>query len=502
MAKSKYFLVRIILAIVFTLLVIPNLGTRSLWQDEAETALVAKQMVKSNNWLPYAYDDQGPISQDWNYQFSVSKLWRWHPWLQFYVTALSFKLLGISALTARLPFALAGILFFYYWIDFVVKRGPKNRMFYFLAISLVLTSVPLLLHIRQARYYSLALLFTLMAVDGYIDVLKRSDLNVRQGRTLSCSKYILGSILLFHSFLPGALTLQISFWIHQIYHLIRLGLAKQQGLAFIGFIKVFFITLIFTLPWAIWLKIGGQNFNLNPEIIKQNLHWHYVYIHKFIFPVFLLIPFLFSGIRSKILKNNNSLLFLLIIITALGLYTINHPYFFRYLIPLIPFFIFIAAKIIISLPNKLAIATIFIAFLPNIKLLPDYLTEITHPYLGTNERIIKILNSGEFSGTKSLAVNYDDFTFRFHTNLIVHGAQELTNLNTCPDSVIIFPEWGNENLLEKIAGRCELKENSTEISYAKLADDPSPVNHRFAPPQTSSIKIFVKPQASLVYPSE
>jgi len=295
--KFKYLWVKILLTIIFAFLVIPNLGARALWQDEAETALVAKQMVKSNNWLPYANDGQGPISQDWNYQFSVSQLWRWHPWLQFYVTALSFKLLGISALTARLPFALAGILFFYYWIDFVVKHGPKNRMFYFLAISLVLTSVPLLLHIRQARYYSLALLFTLMAVDGYLIILKRLP---TQGVTLKYKietsfKYILGSILLFHSFLPGALALQISFWIHQIYSLIRPGLAVSQGRAFIEFITAFSISLLFTLPWAIWLKIGGQNLNFDLEIIKQNLHWHYIYIHKYIFSFFLLIAICYDA---------------------------------------------------------------------------------------------------------------------------------------------------------------------------------------------------------------
>jgi len=515
--KFKYFLLKIILTVIFVLLVIPNLGARTLWQDEAETALVAKQMVKSNNWLPYAYDDQGPISQDWNYQFSVSKLWRWHPWLQFYVTALSFELFGISTLTARLPFALAGILFFYYWISFIVKNGPKNRLFYLLAVGLVLTSVPLLLHIRQARYYSLALLFTLIAVDGYLIILKRLDLGT--------PKYILGSILLFHSFLPGALALQISFWIHQLTVAVKFRELHKVS----SFARLFSITLLFTLPWAIWLKIGSQNLNLDPAIIKQNIHWHYIYIHKYIFPFFLLIPVSFSFLiksfrvpmksgRGNLAKTDChvanaprndeknfvaiTVLFSLIIFSNLGLYTINHPYFFRYLVPLIPFLVYISARAIVSLPKKLSIIAIFIAFLPNIKLFPNYLTEITHPYIGTNKQIIEILNSGKFSGTKSLAVNYDDFTFRFHTNLIVHGAQELTNLNTCPDSVIIFPDWGNENLLEEIAGRCRLKNNPTEIHYAKLADDSSPVNHLFTPPQAGSIKIFVKPPASLVYPSE
>lgn len=527
--KFKHFWSKIVLTVIFAFLVISNLGARVLWQDEAETALVARQMVKSNHWLPYAYDDQGPISQDWNYQFSVSKLWRWHPWLQFYVTALSFKLFGISSLTARLPFTIVGILFFIYWVSFVKKHGPKNRLFYFLAVGLVLTSVPLLLHIRQARYYSLALLFTLMTIDGYISVLKKSDLGMRQGRTLSYYKYILGGIFLFHSFLPGALALQISFWVHQVFCLLRPGLAKQRGRAFIEFLTAFSITLVFTLPWAWWLKIGNQNLNFDLEIIKQNLRWHYIYIHKYIFPFFLLIPVLLSMLRKSFRvpiesgrgnlpridchvvstpRNDKKdygsayLLFPIIIITNLTLYTINHPYFFRYLVPLIPFFAYIAAQIIISLPKKLMVIATLIVFFPNFKLLPDYLFEITHPYTGTNEQMIKMLNSQVFSDAKSLAVNYDDFTFRFHTGLIVHGAQELIGLNICPDSVIIFPEWGNENLLKEIAGRCGLEKNPIEIRYAKQADDPNPVYHRFTPPQTGIVKIFAKPQAVQIYPSQ
>lgn len=507
--KHKYIWLKILLTVIFTFLVTPHLGARVLWQDEAETALVAKQMVKSNYWLPNAYDGQGPVSQDWNYQFSVSPLWRWHPWLQFYVTALSFKFFGISALTARLPFVIAGILFFWYWIDFVKKRGPKNRLFYFLAVGLVMTSVPLLLHIRQARYYSLALLFTLITVDGYLTILKRLHPEEPQGVTLISSlKYIFGSIFLFHSFLPGALTLQISFWIHQVFCLLRPGSASRRSQVFIEFLTAFSITLVFTLPWAIWLKIGGQNLNFNLEVIRQNIRWHYIYIHKYIFPFFLLIPVLLSILlksfrdRQKRQWNSCCLLFLMIIVISLALYTVNHPYFFRYLIPLIPFFAYISAQMIISLPKKFILAAMLIMFFPAIKLLPNYLFEISNSYNGTNEQLVNLLSSKTFSGIKSLAVNYDDFTFRFHTGLIVHGAQELSGLNICPDSVIIFPEWGNENLLADIAGRCDLEIFPSETGYAKLADDPNPVNHRFTPPQTGQITIFAKLPAIQTYPSQ
>lgn len=478
----KHAAIRVLLTAAFSLLVIPNLGARTLWQDEAETALVAQVVEK--RLLPYAYDDDGPISQDWNYQFSVSPLWRWHPWLQFYVAALFFKLFGISEFTGRLPFALAGIIFFWYFQNFLQRHGPKEKKFFWIAVMLTLTSVPLLLHIRQVRYYSLALLFTLMAVDGYIDILKRPDFKGRQGQTL---KYLLGSILLFHSFLPGALALQVSFWIHQFVLLIRKKIKTKD---IIYFAASFLITILFTLPWSWWLKIGSQNLNFSFELIKQNFRFHYMYIHKFIFPFFLLIPLASLKIRRKLLADENTILFSLIIVTNLMLYTINHPYFFRYLVPLIPFFAYIAARITVSLPKKIAVAAILIAFFPNFKLLPGYLFEITHPYFGTNEQLVKMFNSPSFSDAKHLAVNYDDFTFRFHTNLIVHGAQELPQMKICPDAIVLFPNWGNEGLLREIAERCGIGEVETDIPYTKLADDPNPVNHLFAPPTAGKLILF------------
>ena len=120
-----------------------------------------------------------------------------------------------------------------------------------------------------------------------------------------------------------------------------------------------------------------------------------------------------------------------------------------------------------------------------------YLFEITHLYTGTNEQLVKILNSKSFSGIKSLAVNYDDFTYRFHTGLIVYGAQELTAVDICPDAIIIFSDWGNEALLSEISERCHLDSYLSEIPYSKLADDPNPINHRFKTPQDGSMKIFV-----------
>jgi hypothetical protein len=547
---------KVFFTIIFSLLVLSNLSARPLWQDEAETALVARQMVKSNVWLPYAYDDQGPISQDWNYQFSVSSLWRWHPWLQFYITALSFKLLGISAFSARLPFTLLGIAAYWYFLNFLVRHNPSlrgmlttclpagrrgNPVFFFVATILMLFSTPLLLHLRQARYYSLSLFFTLLTIDGYLDT-KRRLLATGQGVSSKYSiKYILGSVFLFHSFLPAALALQIAFWLNT---LVIPGLTRnlyrfQLKAGMTKFAKSFLVTLLFTLPWAVWLKIGGQNLNFSPELIKQHLIQHYLYIHKFIFPLSILLPmlsdYLHKSLRAtagsvaisssdcrvprlsrgprndkllaRFFRDDKLVLFSIIISISLLLYTFNHPYFFRYLIPLIPLFIYIAAWIFTNTSYlwKIALALLFLQM--NWRILPNFIHEITHPYRGANEQIIEFLTSLDKTRYQTLAVNYDDFTFRFHTQYRVFGAQQLTSqgltfasqrldlktTNTCPDVVIIFPDWGNDTLLREISQNCQLEPHPLSLHYAKLADDPDPTNHRFTQPPLRTLEAFLAP---------
>jgi len=482
--------IKLLLILLFSFLALPNLATRTLWQDEAETALVAK--VVTHRGLPFAYDEQGPISQDWSYQFSVSSLWRWHPWLQFYIAAASFKLLGSSTLTARLPFTLMGIGFYAYFLHFLTIHGPKERKFVLIAGLLGLVSTPVLLHIRQGRYYAPSLLFTLMTIDGYLRLVQKK----------SSLRYILGSILLFHSFLPGALTLQVALWLHMLLKMWPITWSALPKIAinrnFQRFVLAFTTTLVFTLPWTIWLKIGGQNINFNPALVKQHLLEHYVYIHKFILPLFLFIPFLSSKIRQRYLKDEKMVLFALIIGVNLILYTFNHPYFFRYLVPLIPLFIFSASWLLTQLkPSIAALLGLTLIFM-TMKTLPGYLFEITHPYRGTNEKLVELVNSLDQSSFKTLATNYDDFTFRFHTPLKVYGPQHLVDyppkrdelLKDCPDIIVIYPQWGNEQRLSEIVAICKMKQIDTRINFMKLADDPSPVTHQYKPPTTGQLELY------------
>ena len=283
-----------------------------------------------------------------------------------------------------------------------------------------------------------------MATDGYVEIRNRQ----------SAVRYILGSVLLFHSFLPGALALQVAFWIDELRHP-----GRQRFLTNFG--RAFAFTLLFTLPWAWWLRIRGQNLNFTIELIKQHVWQHYLYIHTFIVPFFLIGALSFQQVRKTLKSNSNAPLFFIIIAVNLLLFTVNHPYFFRYLVPLIPLIAYLTALIITSLPLSASlIAMVLIAHM-SWRTFPGYLYEITHPYVGTNERLIKWLSNVNQPTVRSLATNYDDFTFRFHTPMIVYGAQHLPTLTPCPDVVVIYAQWGNEDRLKQIAADCSL--NSVHI---------------------------------------
>lgn len=136
-----------------------RLDQSALWLDEAQTGFVA-QGVLATGW-PMAYDGRQLIPDPAPY-YNEKLLWVEHPWLQFYLVALSFKLFGVNPTSARVPFVLIGLLtgLFLY----VTTRRLFGQSVARLAVLLLLTSVPFLLHIRQCRYYAMLCFGTIWAL--------------------------------------------------------------------------------------------------------------------------------------------------------------------------------------------------------------------------------------------------------------------------------------------------------------------------------------------------
>lgn len=105
MRKNWTFLTLLALA---ALLLFANLGKPMLWQDEASTALISRTLFTSP--LPLGTDGRNSFSQEMGAEFGPDHVWRWQPWLPFYVLAAFFKIFGQSTFVARFPFAFFGWL--------------------------------------------------------------------------------------------------------------------------------------------------------------------------------------------------------------------------------------------------------------------------------------------------------------------------------------------------------------------------------------------------------
>ena len=138
-----------------------HLDHRPFWQDEAETACLAKNILKTG--LPQAFDGINLISQEDGREVNGDYLWRWSPWAQLYLTAAAFYLGGISTYAGRLPFAFLGLLCVLL-VYLLVKREFGEAQWARMAAALLAFSVPFLLFSRQCRYYSLGAFLTIASL--------------------------------------------------------------------------------------------------------------------------------------------------------------------------------------------------------------------------------------------------------------------------------------------------------------------------------------------------
>jgi hypothetical protein len=139
------------ITVVAAVLLLVNLGGRCLWEDEAETALLGCSILQHGK--PIASDSINVISQEAGREFGADHVWRWSPWVQFYLAAAGLKAFGDTTLGARLPFALIGILVIP--LTYILARRVYGSVLIarFAALALT-TSVWFLLHGRQSRWHA------------------------------------------------------------------------------------------------------------------------------------------------------------------------------------------------------------------------------------------------------------------------------------------------------------------------------------------------------------
>src|SRR5688572_629960 len=152
-------------------LFVAGLGNTYLWQDEAQTALLGRSVARYG--IPMVGSGAQSLSAHMGADAGINGIYLHISWLQAYVTAASFRMFGESSWSARLPFAIAGVLCVPL-AAWVVRRTGGSVFAGRIAALLTATNVPFIVCARQARYYALTAALTLIATGTYSILVQRA----------------------------------------------------------------------------------------------------------------------------------------------------------------------------------------------------------------------------------------------------------------------------------------------------------------------------------------
>jgi len=135
--------------LIVTLVYFYRLDQPLLWDDEAETGIVARNVLRHG--YPTAYDGRNVSFYDNGGGLNGNLVCKKIPWIQYYVGALSLLIFGNNTLGLRVLFAFSGVLAF-----FPIYAILRTRLRYpTLLTALILISPQVVLFQRSARYYPL-----------------------------------------------------------------------------------------------------------------------------------------------------------------------------------------------------------------------------------------------------------------------------------------------------------------------------------------------------------
>ncbi len=415
-----------------------HLDHRPFWQDEAESACLARNTLTYG--IPKAFDGVNLVSQEARKEFDDDYVWRWSPWLQIYVTAASFYLTRPGTVAGRFPFALMGlgcILLVY----LLVKRRFGDLLWARLSAALLTFSVPFLLFARQCRYYSLVTLLALISLYAF-----RSRWQSRWGPALVM---IVSLGLLFHANYLTFLSYSFALLVAGI-------LVYRRDLAVSRCVIIAAGAVAIALPGLFFYRIGQQSTMMRLNVIGSNLveHFHGIFQFTMALPViFGLLWCWYQARRNRAGADAGSrfVLFLTLIIFINMLVIVLVPQAeHRYLIHLYPLAAIVSGWLICKVWRYHRFSGIILAFLliftnwlhllpldrlgllyrptqnnvymltyPNLPI-KLYVEELVYGYPDVNQTFIKFFQVRARAGD-TILTTYGDLPLQFYTPCRVIG---------------------------------------------------------------------------------
>ena len=505
-----------------------HLDHRPFWQDEAETAVLAKHVLKYG--VPRAYDGVNLVSQEGGHEYGPNYLWRWSPWLQIYVAAGAFRLGGLTTYAGRLPFALLGLgcIFLVYRL---VRHNFHDRAWALMAATLLACSVPFLLYARQCRYYSLGAFLTLASIYAFREKWQSRALPALV-LCLSLGLLFYANYLLFFSFTGAALLAAVLLYSSEMPVARSLTVVVAVG--------------IIILPGLFFFRITQQATMVSLEAILANLQTYCGNFFQFMFPLPLALYLIWRWGRLLWTRSSLSdapeekfILFLsLVVLGNIFLLTPAPQGELRYLIHLYPLCAVLLGWIVCqawryqkfsgALLAVLLIGTNWLNILPMDWLgvmnrsfhndpymltysnlpLKLFLTELSSPYPDVNQDLIQFFQTHAQPGD-TILTTYGDLPLQFYTSFkVLGGLQKPTPLTRPPDWLVLrwYPRWDRDHNLNKseVLVR-QLLANSTDYRRVVLGSEdeifgnqPDPFFHHFIPPMESlsPLTIYEKKSSS------
>lgn len=443
----------VVVVLISAILIFVSLDARVLWIDEAETALLGRSILEHG--VPTAFDGRNLISQEMGHEYGADYVWWWTPWLDKYLAAAAFAVLGESTFSARFLFALLGLLC-------VVSMYPLALAFFrdrwtgVLAMAFLALSVPFILHVRQCRYYSPAILCTIWVLYFFMGIVR--------GRRFAVAGFVAATTLLFQSSILNAATTAVA--LVPCLLVIRVdGRTLRRAALAAG------LVLLLDAPSVYLFSPATSEPRLYP-------YWDTVRVHlaltnRYTFP-YVTIP-LFLALawwtRRRPLVESRAWRPFLVLVVFLAAYlptVAAAPWFFyRYTVGLLPvaaaLLAFMSASVLrwsrlvgapitaclmltalfhVALPlappffklSELAKRRsfhVYDVFFP----LGNVVHEVTHPYPGPMELLLAALAQWA-APTDRVFISYGDLIVMFYTGLEVRGGQSGRPLEGWP-----APEW-------------------------------------------------------------
>jgi Dolichyl-phosphate-mannose-protein mannosyltransferase len=169
----------IIAAIVAGVLSFHGISNHNFWDDEANTGIFARNLLEFGELT--GWDGRNLIGFRAGAELDENLVNTYMPPMQYYVAAVGIFLFGETTFGGRVLFVLAGLAAIV-WLGIFTRRFLGNKTPWVLAPVILSLTPAYLLYIRNCRYYSLGVLFTVTLLAAWM-----GKLETRRNRILDYS---------------------------------------------------------------------------------------------------------------------------------------------------------------------------------------------------------------------------------------------------------------------------------------------------------------------------